>query len=711
MEKDKLKLLRDFIMKPESGGNPNAWNKGVAGDSKGRKRNLEDLTIKQLMEFQEKNHPDRIFASGKYQMIPNFIKEAMKNKEKYGVDFDDKYTSEVQDKLFEYAIDKRPDLKKLIKGESQDIESAMMDLAREFASIPAPYDTVHVNPKTKKERKVFKGKSYYDQIGQNAAKYSIDEVKEVLKTFLPELKGQMSKEPKSEPVKEPEIPNLIEAAPEAPMTMNDLQSKKIGRLENLLAQVRQPESETARTFQDGGMSYSDPVMNLDEGYLDAIQGLAASIQPEKRQSGMFDDMMPQQEQDFEMPLRDGTLPSELTKEELTPTPSAPERKVASKGNEDKSSDKKPKRDLVLEALKKQGKTSEEIDEETKPSLEKLYDEYQRLQGRYEKEIDDNRMGDAIVNSLGTLNRLFETGQDFKSNLGAQAEKDRSRRLAEVVRKSNLLGFGTATNQLSKDPNSPQSIAFRKQFKAMTGEELDPEVSEFMGSKLAREIVAGKRDKYRQEQISGRQEKSQDYRKDEKFIDRVDSAIKSMRGTPEFKNAQTILANIPKLELRLEDAYQKGGQSLSMLGTEMARGLAGEVGMLTDKDVTRYIKNPALIEGLTDTVMKLKSGRLSELSYDNIKRLIKDARAAAIEGMKEAEKKEAYLLAKRTNKDFKEVYDLFDTSSFYKNVNKEKTPSESSVLKDSEIRRKFTKGEHKGKVGIFDKNKNFLRFEE
>lgn len=529
-------------------------------------------------------------------------------------------------------------------------------------------------------------------------------------SFRP-LKGQMSREPQSEPVKESEIPNLIEAAPEAPMTMNDLQTKKIGKLENLLAQVRQPESETARTFQDGGMSYSDPVMNLDENYLDAIQGLAAGLQPEKRQSEMFDDMMPQQKQDFEMPLRDGTLPSQLTKKELTPASSAPERKITNKGSESKSLDEKSKKDLVLEALKKQGKTSEEIDEETKPSLEKLYDEYQRLQGRYEKEIDDNRMGDAIVNSLGTLNRLFETGQDFKSNLGAQAEKDRSRRLAEVVRKSNLLGFGTATNQLSKDPNSPQSIAFRKQFKAMTGEELDPEVSEFMGSKLAREIVAGKRDKYRQEQISGRQEKSQDYRKDEKFIDRVDSAIKSMRGTPEFKNAQTILANIPKLELRLEDAYQKGGQSLSMLGTEMARGLAGEVGMLTDKDVTRYIKNPALIEGLTDTVMKLKSGRLSELSYDNIKRLIKDARAAAIEGMKEAEKKEAYLLAKRTNRDFKEVYDFFDTSSFYKNVDKEKALNESPVLKDSEIRRKFTKGKHKGKVGIFDKNKKFLRFEE
>ena len=71
---------------------------------------------------------------------------------------------------------------------------------------------------------------------------------------------------------------------------------------------------------------------------------------------------------------------------------------------------------------------------------------------------------------------------------------------------------------------------------------------------------------------------------------------------------------------LEDAYKKGGVSLSILGVKMAKAM-GEKGVLTDKDVTRYIQDPAAYSGSHAWLKKLSSGQLTDKVYRDLKRII------------------------------------------------------------------------------------------
>lgn len=85
-------------------------------------------------------------------------------------------------------------------------------------------------------------------------------------------------------------------------------------------------------------------------------------------------------------------------------------------------------------------------------------------------------------------------------------------------------------------------------------------------------------------------------------------------------AQGVLDEIPQLKVLLDDAYKNGGQSLAMLGPRIAKGLAGEVGVLTEQDVTRYVRNPALAQWIISGAEKKFEGKLTPQDYSNLMRL-------------------------------------------------------------------------------------------
>jgi hypothetical protein len=88
----------------------------------------------------------------------------------------------------------------------------------------------------------------------------------------------------------------------------------------------------------------------------------------------------------------------------------------------------------------------------------------------------------------------------------------------------------------------------------------------------------------------------------------------------YKSAINVINEMPQLKSLLDDAYKNGGQSLSMLGPRIAKGLAGEVGVLTEQDVTRYIRNPALADWLLSGANKKFEGKLTAQDYANLTRL-------------------------------------------------------------------------------------------
>ena len=167
--------LLDFIGSGEGGYN--SMNQGTQGNrivgSTGNAsskigKNLTDMTIGEIMDRQaylmNRNNPQisdyGIFAAGKYQIIPDTMPGAVRGAK---LSRSDKFTPQNQDKLgMALIMNKRPYVGRYLRGEHNDVHGAMMELAREFASMP--------NPDT--------GRSLYGS--GNKAFHSVDEVREAL---------------------------------------------------------------------------------------------------------------------------------------------------------------------------------------------------------------------------------------------------------------------------------------------------------------------------------------------------------------------------------------------------------------------------------------------------------------------------------------------------------------------------------------------------
>jgi hypothetical protein len=166
--------LLSFISKGEGGYN--SMNQGTRGDrivgsthnaSSILGKNLTDMTVGQIMELQSSG---KLFAAGRYQIIPDTMKLAVSRS---GVSRDDKFGPSIQDKLGLALIynGQRPRLSAYLQGKSNDLRGAMEDLALEWASVPHP-DT---------------GRSAHPPA--NISSHSVDEVKRALQSARKAQKG------------------------------------------------------------------------------------------------------------------------------------------------------------------------------------------------------------------------------------------------------------------------------------------------------------------------------------------------------------------------------------------------------------------------------------------------------------------------------------------------------------------------------------------
>lgn len=156
-------------------GGYGSYNRGRAGDANGAQIDFSQMTVGEVMRRQDlpRNDPERLFAVGKYQMIPGTFEEAVNT---LGVDRNAKLTPQLQERMFaDYLVDeKRPQVRAYITGETsgaQGLQGAQLALAREFASV--------ADPRT--------GRSVYDgDSAGNSASISATEVA----TALNQMRGQ-----------------------------------------------------------------------------------------------------------------------------------------------------------------------------------------------------------------------------------------------------------------------------------------------------------------------------------------------------------------------------------------------------------------------------------------------------------------------------------------------------------------------------------------
>lgn len=174
--------LLDFIASGE--GDYNSSNRGTIGsriigstnDTVRNNRPLTDMTIGQIRELQSinnPNNPNRLFAVGRYQVIPDTMQQAVKD---LNLPDDAVFNQETQDRIGMWLInEKRPAVGAFLSGADVPIDEAMMSLAKEFASVPVPYDTVDT-----RGRRVRAGQSFYHHFGGNRAGHSVQETRNIL---------------------------------------------------------------------------------------------------------------------------------------------------------------------------------------------------------------------------------------------------------------------------------------------------------------------------------------------------------------------------------------------------------------------------------------------------------------------------------------------------------------------------------------------------
>ncbi|WP_158677441.1 MIC19/MIC25 domain-containing protein [Chromobacterium vaccinii] len=173
--------LGNLIAKGE--GNYGSYNRGNAGDSLGKTIDFSAMSISEVQKRQRLPVGDknRLFAIGKYQIIPTTMADAVK---KLKLTENEKLTPELQEKIFsDYLIaKKRPQVKNFITGKETSPAKAQTALAAEWASV--------ADPKT--------GLSRYGKVGHNKASISASSTKEALTKMKEEyavnIKNGMSPE-------------------------------------------------------------------------------------------------------------------------------------------------------------------------------------------------------------------------------------------------------------------------------------------------------------------------------------------------------------------------------------------------------------------------------------------------------------------------------------------------------------------------------------
>lgn len=168
--------LASNISKYESGkAGYNAYNKGTVGNKmipSDKPIDFSKMTISEYLRrgALETGDPDRLFAVGRYQIIPKTMRGLI---EKLKIDPEKTYLDPpTQDLLFTKGLTKalRKQVDDYITGKSDDKDAAILELAKEFASVGVPYD-MQVGKKQLK-----KGDSYYSGVGGNKAHNSPEEV-------------------------------------------------------------------------------------------------------------------------------------------------------------------------------------------------------------------------------------------------------------------------------------------------------------------------------------------------------------------------------------------------------------------------------------------------------------------------------------------------------------------------------------------------------
>ena len=156
--------LSELLARGEGGYG--SYNRGRAGDANGDTIDFSQMTLGEVQRRQglPRQDPERLFAVGKYQVIPGTLDLAVRG---LRLDPAQPFTPELQERIFsEYLISqKQPGIRAYITGQpGATLQQAQQQLANEWASV--------ADPET--------GLSVHGRVGNNRASISADQAAQAL---------------------------------------------------------------------------------------------------------------------------------------------------------------------------------------------------------------------------------------------------------------------------------------------------------------------------------------------------------------------------------------------------------------------------------------------------------------------------------------------------------------------------------------------------
>lgn len=149
---------------------PNGLKGYIEGSSKSPyplfNKPLSDYTVGEIIAFQSRNRDanGQLWATGRYQIIPNTLKSLISSA---GVSKNDKYDKKTQDKLGLQLLKNRNAIKSYIYGYVPDnndtLNKAITETAMTWSSVGVPQDMKG------SKKKIKKGESYYSGGGDKAS--------------------------------------------------------------------------------------------------------------------------------------------------------------------------------------------------------------------------------------------------------------------------------------------------------------------------------------------------------------------------------------------------------------------------------------------------------------------------------------------------------------------------------------------------------------
>ena len=250
--------------------------------------------------------------------------------------------------------------------------------------------------------------------------------------------------------------------------------------------------------------------------------------------------------------------------------------------------------------------------EPKTPQQELLDQIRAIREQQDKNIASGREADASNQLLDSINKAAQQANQAmasgyaniktkaidlpKTDFGEQAERDKKTKLQEMLQEYKLLNGGD-----KKD---------KQYFNTQDG---IVEVDKTTGA--TRIVREGELRKDRESRLKSKESQRQKEYVSSKIIDLRKSLSKDDRFKQMTKEGLAFdqVDNLTKLA-------EKGNQTaFGALGTKMARAM-GEVGVLTDADVVRYVQGGSLSRKAADTLSRWKQGRPSKASIEDIKQI-------------------------------------------------------------------------------------------